>query len=213
MTFPISNADLIEKAGRIARWHRRLAEAWAVHPCFDDNRKNPHVRAVCRVNGTESYTITQLDDSWRQISRMEKHCGKLADAADFAVEPILPDDPWHPYMAVDCWDIPTRARIQYRCRQQFKSQFPKLGPLLNLARRILGTHRTADPETKKKITKRLDFKQKAVELYRPLVKLAAQTYLVALDDIFDLAEGKLNIEEVQKLGGYQFPLFDDWKDK
>lgn len=205
----MSNLSFLEKAERIARWHVRLGEAWAKHPCFDGNLRNPHVRAVCRVAGTTSCTYTSLDDAWRQISRLEKTCGKLAEEADFAVEPILSDDPWHPYMALDEWYIPTRARVQYRCRQQFKKQFPKLAPLLNHARRVLAAHRTAHPATGRKEAKKLTFANWCKDHKPELVKLAAQTYLVSLTDIFELAEGKLSIEEVQELGGYHWPLLID----
>lgn len=203
-----------EKARILADWIVYLRNAWKVHPSYDGNDANPYVRAVCEVEETLSYTITQLNDAFGQLHRLEKAAGKLAPLADFSIQPIRPDDPLHEFMALDYWSIPTPQRKNYLKREAFRRNYPALAPLLTHARRVNAKPAGKHPDTGKKSSKKEIFMRWSRDHKPDLCKKAANL-LVCLEDIWDVALGKLSLEEVESLGimGMQLDLFTDSKPK
>ncbi len=201
----MDSSDLKTEALKVITLYKACVEAWRAHPQYDGNDKYPHIRAVCRTRGPESlsYSIDTIEGAHAQFRRMAKQ-RIIAEEFEFAIEPIQPYDWVHPYCVVDCWNFPTKAGAKYAAKKRFRELFPDLRPALTHACRIIREPAHRHPDRKWKEKKEFTFKM-WMSRQSKLAK-AAYDLLISPADIWEVANGKLPIKEVERLGIPQFPL-------
>src|SRR5262245_39644159 len=187
--------------------YKACVAAWRAHSLYDGDDRHPQARAVCRTREPEtvSWSIDCLISCYAHLARMNRQ-RILAKEVEFTVEPIHPDDLVHPYRVLDYWRFPTKAGAKYAAKALFRELFPKLRPALTQACKLIREPAWLDPVTKYRQPKDRSFRLWMMR--EPRLARAAADMLVAPADIWEVANGKLSIEEVDKLGIRRYPILE-----